>query len=177
MRGIRQPTRCLKLRSSFSSPAGLCWQASNAVCLSRSQPSEPNFEVTHGRQRASSPLERPCCPHAPHRSAIPFPGSKHSKIYYHYVTAQHLCYLELLSSLCLPVDSTAAPKRKRLSCCSPPDTRRSDLQATAGALLKGRRPSYRESLLQVRDRLSIKCPSGLTTPVRPHIPGCRCHQT
>ena len=40
------------------------------------------------------------------------------------------------------------------------------MQATAGALLKGRRPSYRESLLQVRDRLDINCPSGLPTPVR-----------
>ena len=32
-------------------------------------------------------------------------------------------------------------------------------------MIKGHRPSYRESLLQVRERLSIDCPTGLRTPV------------
>ena len=31
-------------------------------------------------------------------------------------------------------------------------------------MLKGHRPSYRESLMQVRERLAIKCPSSLRTP-------------
>lgn len=58
----------------------------------------------------------------------------------------------------------AVPLRGRAALMHRIEARFRFLAATAGALLKGRRPSYRESLLQVRDRLSIKCPSGLTTP-------------
>ena len=37
------------------------------------------------------------------------------------------------------------------------------LQADSAATLKGQRPSYREALLCVRDRLRISCPGGLAT--------------
>lgn len=36
-------------------------------------------------------------------------------------------------------------------------------QADATATLKGQRPSYRQALLCVRDRLQISCPGGLAT--------------
>ncbi|KAK9803232.1 hypothetical protein WJX73_007926 [Symbiochloris irregularis] len=57
----------------------------------------------------------------------------------------------------------AAPIRGRAALMHRVEARFRFLAATAGAMLKGHRPSYRESLLQVRERLSIKCPSGLRT--------------
>ncbi len=39
------------------------------------------------------------------------------------------------------------------------------LQADSGAMLRGYRPSYRETLLCIRDRLEVHCPSGLDTQV------------
>ena len=37
------------------------------------------------------------------------------------------------------------------------------MQADSGAMLRGYRPSYREALLRVRDRLHVPCPGGLAT--------------
>lgn len=33
-------------------------------------------------------------------------------------------------------------------------------------MLRGYRPSYRETLLRIRERLEVQCPSGLDTAVR-----------
>ena len=37
------------------------------------------------------------------------------------------------------------------------------MQADSSATLRGRRPSYREALLAVRDRLEVQCPGTLAT--------------
>lgn len=37
------------------------------------------------------------------------------------------------------------------------------MQADSTATLRGRRPSYREALLAVRERLEVQCPCGLAT--------------
>ena len=38
------------------------------------------------------------------------------------------------------------------------------VQADALSTLQGRRPSYRETLISVRDRMHIQCPQHLATP-------------
>lgn len=43
------------------------------------------------------------------------------------------------------------------------DARFRFLAADAGATLGGRRPSYRDTLLRLRDRLGVRCPGGLRT--------------
>ena len=41
------------------------------------------------------------------------------------------------------------------------------MQASTHSVLRGHRPSYREALLAVRDRLQVKCPGGLSLEVLP----------
>lgn len=70
----------------------------------------------------------------------------------------------VVKSIVTENEPAAGHLRGRSSLMRVIDQRFRFLAADAGAMMRGRRPSYRESLLSVRDRLSVDCPSTLATP-------------
>lgn len=69
----------------------------------------------------------------------------------------------IVKSIVTENEPAAGRLRGRSSLMRVIDQRFRFLAADAGAMIRGRRPSYRESLLSVRDRLSVDCPSTLRT--------------
>ncbi|CAL5227452.1 g10419 [Coccomyxa viridis] len=69
----------------------------------------------------------------------------------------------LLKSILKENEPAAIARRGRASIMHRIESRFRFLAADSGAMLRGYRPSYRETLLCIRDRLEVHCPSGLDT--------------
>ncbi|KAK9810268.1 hypothetical protein WJX72_007661 [[Myrmecia] bisecta] len=69
----------------------------------------------------------------------------------------------VIKSLVVDNEPPAVAVRGREATMRRIDARFRFLAADSAATLRGHRPSYREALLTVRDRLEIKCPGGLAT--------------